>query len=633
MEEEPWSETAPPPRNFQQAILVCLATVVLVCCEEAGPEPLDELPGAALRAEGAEHGPELAVAEPLPIGFDAESWREYLIDRIFTGQRVAIGGIDVIVAEMDEPLAYDGDCPTAELVPVSAEELELAGAKPGDEAPGSTPLKRRLYVLSPAGGDGGAADADGDPPRGGPLVDVNPDMWDVRYGAGLAFGKDSGIELTGCTQTGALPVWNAYRLGEACFSGYYSGNSECVEVLLPVKPCLLPQPQTVTSWYAKLFSVTLLIWTPSGWEMVEYLFWLVYKPQTWMTVGEDGWDDIVLRADKQAADRPVMVHGFNVLHNDKSITGQKLYTNPLDLGAPPEEIDLSPVIWGHKQSLVFNSASAIVLRAVEDFSQAASTKYPVYPSSLTWSGMTLPRKWCSEFSSWAIRLGADDAGYPGYFAGIPEASDAQQDIGVAHFFEWADVQQPARLTFFGSDIFPLQPGDPWNGATDVQWAALAGSVQPGDFVARWHEIPDPQAPSGVSDSGHAMIVVGWLADDGSGVGSQHFDPNRVCNRLLVVGGNEEGYGYMDTGLGGIVNVGPRVVCKEPLTDPVTGLPLLRPDGFYERPGCDIDGDLKTNEPGDEATGQPEERCNILLYDRLPSSNATKAAFFVSTVMP
>jgi hypothetical protein len=401
---------------------------------------------------------------------------------------------------------------------------------------------------------------------------------------------------------------------------------------LPVKPCLLPQLQTITSWYAKLFSFHLPIWTPSGWKMVEFLYWLVYKPQLWMTVGEDGWDDIVLRADKQAADRPVMVHGFNVIHNDKSITGQKLYITPLELGAPPDEIDLSAAIWGHKQSRVFNSASAIVLRAVEDYAQAASTKYPVYPATSTWSGMTLPRKWCSEFASWAIRQGADDAGYPGYFAGIPEASDAQKDIGVAHFFEWADVQQPARLTFFGSDVFPMQLGDPWNGATDVQWAALAGSVQPGDFVARWHEIPDPLAPSGVADTGHAMIVVGWLADDGSGVGSQHFDPNRVCNRLLVVGGNEEGYGFMNSGLGGIVNVGPRVVCKEPRLD-ANSVPEIGANGFLRRPRCDIDGDLISDEAGDDATGQVEERCNILLYDTLPSSNATKAAFFVSTVMP
>ncbi|MFO8070707.1 MAG: hypothetical protein R6V85_02425, partial [Polyangia bacterium] len=112
-----------------------------------------------------------------------------------------------------------------------------------------------------------------------------------------------------------------------------------------------------------------------------------------------------------------------------------------------------------------------------------------------------------------------------------------------------------------------------------------------------------------------------LADDGSGVGPQHFDTGRVCNRLVAVGGNEQAYGWNNTGLGGVVNVSERVVCKEPRLD-VNGIPMVGADGFYDDPECVIDSQ--------------EPPCEIRLYDTRPSSQGsteTQAAFFVDTELP
>ncbi|MFO8070476.1 MAG: hypothetical protein R6V85_01260 [Polyangia bacterium] len=570
---------------------------------------------------------------PVPLGFDSESWREYLEEKWDSGTKVEVGGIEVAVAEMESPLFYDGEYPRAELVSTSSKDLDRLGVSPGDELPGSTDMNSRIYVRAPEYEEAAPGDQDLVPLGSGPTLGVNPDMWDGRTGAGLAFGRNSYIEISGCSDRELMPFWNPYRWGEACFSSYYTGHSECVEALMPHVPCNTTNSNEVTSWYAKLFTfyVPTMVVTPDGpeIEVIEYFIWLVYKPQVWKDLGEDGWDDIRLRADKDAAGEPVMIHGVQIKHNGKIITGGGWSPDPFELNAPPDEMDLSGQISGFKNSLVFGLASApgaspILARAIEDYAQAASKKYPVYSDNgsfpFPYQNLTAPVKWCSEFASWPIRQGAIDAGHQGFFGpDLPQANDQDMDLAVLDFYDWGSSWDSGdRLLFFGENTYPAGPGYDWNGATDAEWAALAEGVTPGDYVSRWHE---READGGtIGTSGHSMIFVGWLADDGSGVGPQHFDTGRVCNRLVAVGGNEQAYGWDNTGLGGVVNVSTRVVCKEPLT--IGGVPQIGSSGFYEDPTCTIDS-------------QPYP-CEIRLYDTRPftqNSNQTRAAFFVDTELP
>ena len=131
--------------------------------------------------------------------------------------------------------------------------------------------------------------------------DINPDdnFWFEEVGSSLAFGSNSSIAINGCSYMGSswLNPWIWWiwtlkpelhdRRGDACFDGSFTGNAECVGVLYPSTPC--PWSWTRTTMYAKIVE------TPSG-----VLLWLVSDPGVWVLVGEDGWDDITLRGDKEA---------------------------------------------------------------------------------------------------------------------------------------------------------------------------------------------------------------------------------------------------------------------------------------------------------------------------------------------
>jgi hypothetical protein len=576
-------------------------------------EPLGQVESAFPESAGPDSDDFSAnESDPIPLGFDHETWREYLLDRVASGHAVDAGGVQIVVARMDRPLVYDGEHRVVELVPVSSGDLDRLGVSPGDECPDSAPLVRRVCVRAPDDGDDGGTQVGPDtgPSRGFPGNPTgNPDTWDSKTGSGLAFGTDSLIEIRGCSGSlWPLVLSSADRRGEACFFSYYTQENGCAELLYPWFPC--PIHLTRTTYYAKMIDQTFEI---GGWFFHIFL-WLVYEPELWMTVGEDGWDNISLFGDKEAADHRLVLQRVRVKHNGKWITADAALESPNSIGAPPDSRNLQGEIWDCQHALTFYSDSAIVKRAVEDYAQAASTKYPVFPSSQTWNGITLPRNWCTEFASWAIRQGTQDMGYQEAFPGLPQAQPGDQDIGVLEMLFWAANYDQDRIRFFGQNSSYYQQ----NGPTDLEWAELATGVKPGDYAARAHEVLNEMNFAEIN--GHSMVVVGWLADDGSEVGGEHFDSSRRCNRLLTVGGNEGGIGSATLGLGSIVNVGPKVVCR----------PAKGDDGASVEPDCDIDGDGIPNESGSTATGQPEERCSIRLWDTVlpPQSQMNRAGFFI-----
>ena len=149
-----------------------------------------------------------------------------------------------------------------------------------------------------------------------------------------------------------------------------------------------------------------------------------------------------------------------------------------------------------------------------------------------------------------------------------------------------------------------------NGPTGAEWAELADWVEEGDYLGRREEQP----PDGDEVAAHSMVIVGWLADDGSSVGPENFDASRSCNRLLVVDGNTGSFPLEGAeGLGSIVNASKRVVCRQALDS----------EGYSIDPSCDIDGNGVPNESG--------ERCSVRLWDTL-ANGGTKSSFFIDMSM-
>lgn len=271
-----------------------------------------------------------------------------------------------------------------------------------------------------------------------------------------------------------------------------------------------------------------------------------------------------------------------------------------------DSLELTDAIWEYKLSQVHGSTNPIVTRAVEDYAQAASTKYPVFPHDDLWMGHEVPNSWCTEFAAWGYRQGAADVSYGGYEPGtttLPEAEAGDEDIGIRDFLVWAGSPGVGRtVRYFGRDE-EMHP-ELQNGPTYEEWEELADGVKEGDYVARnWEEDVSTQWA-------HSMIAVGWLADDDSEVGPQHFDPSRHCNRLLVVDGNIGSAPYPGTqGLGSIVTVSKRVVCRQSEDD--SGY-SVDPYGVDE---CIINGETK--------------KCGIRLWDFLPNgSNPSTGGFFI-----
>jgi hypothetical protein len=552
--------------------------------------------GPSFEGSTAEQGEEPSP----PVGFTEESWEQYLMDLANEGTTVELGGLDVIAAAIDRPLVWDGPVPEVEIVALSRQELDELGVKPGDRAPGSTAIVTRVYALATDEAEGGQGSGDPDSPSKGfpdtPEANPGDNFWDGQVGSSLAFGRDSGIAMLGCFDAGWFPSPVIMdRRGEACFYGYYTANEECVEVLYPRFSC--PFFSVRTTIYAKLVYLD----ADSG-----TFLWLVYEPDVWVSVGEDGWDDITLRADKYAALFPMQLWVVAVVHNDKVIVAPGVPSMPFELGAPPDELDLTDPIWTYKQSLVFGSDHPVILRAIEDYAQTASVKYPVFPMPELWFGFQVPLNWCSEFASWAYRQGGADVGYDG-FADLPAAEAGHEDFGIGDFLAWAgDVGREVKA--FGRD----EEGNPGlqNGPTAAEWAELADWVQEGDYLARREEYDgDDVTPV----RAHSMVIVGWLADDGSSVGPESFDANRPCNRLLMVDGNTGGIGEEAGGLGSIVNASRRVVCRQ----------ALDPEGYSIDPKCDIDGDGTYDEGW--------ERCDVRLWDTL-ANGTTKSSFFIDMSM-
>lgn len=537
---------------------------------------------------------------PPPVGFTAESWAEYLQGAVEAGSRVEIGGLGVTVASVDRPLAWDGPTPAVEIVELSLREMAELGVEPGDRAPKTERFENRVYALESDDAMGDRSSSGSDSPSKGfpddPETNPPGNTWDGQVGSSLAFGRNSGIVMLGCFGPTwfSSPYFYSDRRGEACFYGYYTANEECVDVLLPRWSCPLAVPRT--TFYAVML-----------YEDVEEetFVWLVYEPEVWVSVGEDGWDDITITGDKYAGPNPERLWIVTVMHNDEVIVANGVPSVPFMLGPPPDELDLTGPIWEYKQSLVFGSDHPVILRAIEDFAQAAIVKYPVLPMPDPWLGFQVPHDWCTEFASWAYRQGGEDVGYEG-FADLPIAGGEDEDLGITDFRSWG-ISTGREVREFGEDE-DVSPGSQ-NGPTASEWAALADWVEEGDFLARREERP----PYGEEVASHSMIIVGWLSDDGSEVGPEQFDAGRKCNRLLMVDGNTGGIGLEKAGgLGSIVDASRRVVCRQ----------ALDPEGYSIDPQCDLD---------DDGTYEGWEECDVRLWDTLPNGT-TKSSFFIKMSM-
>jgi hypothetical protein len=554
---------------------------------------------------------------PLPLGFTEESWIEYLLEKVEEGIVVNYGGLDVVVATMDSPLVYEGPVPNVELVFLEQDEMDALGVEPGDHAPGSTALDTRIYALAADPSDIGSAVAGETTSKSwGDTPDINPDgnFWTDEVGSSLAFGSDSSIAITGCSEIHPW-VWGfnpalKNRRGTARFGSNdsFTGQIRDVEVFLPSTPCAFPSI-TRTTLFAQMHVFEFL--------GLQWFIWLVSEPDVWIDVGEDGWDNITLIGDKDAFTYHFIIKRVVVEHNDKSITSDAVYSPPFILyDEGTNSHNLTYRIWNYKHSLVFYSGNEIVCAAVSDYAQAATFKYPVYPYPDLWypnflgGGFKVPHLWCSEFTSWAFRQGADDAGHLGYFTGIPVAeSPPNDDIGVKRFWEWADSDPAWDVLVFGQD----EQGNPMgidNGPTDAQWVALADGVKAGDYMGMRNE-----AASSYYPLTHSMVVVGWLNDEGTFVDSSYFEAARPCNRLLVVDGNvgkkiAHGWQGEPKGLGTIVKVSKRVVCR----------PYVDPDSGYSiEPDCWIGG--------------VHEECEVRLWDVVPSGLPSVSSFFIDMELP
>ena len=528
--------------------------------DDTGTVGGDELPLAEKLVSAARKGSEEAddSTVPVPLGFDEESWQSYLVQLAEEGQIFEHGGIQVVKAELEEPLVYEERPPMVDFVPIGEEEMEDLGVQPGDPVPGSTPMNEKYYILADGPSDLGAGPVEeqgqskGFP--GPPDGNSTEDYWDDKAGSGLAFGRDSSITVWGCSGN-LFDLAPFERVGEALFYGSYTGNEEDIEVFYPSLPFpFISYRRTV---YAKMISFSF--------DSINFFLWLVYKPEVWLSVGEDGWDDITLFADKEASGHPIWVTSAMVVHNDEEIL-QEGAVGLQELEDKPDSIPLAELIRENQLAEALGPDNITVQTAVGDYAQAASgQKYPVY--SVDWNGVDAPRWWCSEFASWAFRAGAAAAGQEGYFdnlgsRGIPYAGSddwgGSIDIGVKNFLRWARDYRPnpdKHLRFFGDSL----PGHYYsghydNGPSPEEWEKLADWVEPGDYAAIYQH-----------DRGHSMVVVGWLSDDDDNpaVGSEHFDPDRFCNRLLVVEGNVGAQPEVadGTGLGTIVRVGRRIVCR------------------------------------------------------------------------
>jgi hypothetical protein len=574
-----------------------------------------------------EPSPDAEGEIPLPLGFTEESWIEYLLEKVDEGFVVNYGGLDVVVATMDSPLVYEGPVPNVELVFLEQDEMDALGVEPGDPAPGSTALDARIYALAVDPSNiGSAVEGETTSKSWGDTPDLNPEgnFWTDEVGSSLAFARDSSITITGCTDMGDLSYTEAMvswsfnsslhkRRGKAKFFGSYTGKTRKIDILYPYWPCVCSwAPDEITTLYAKMFKFTIKVMINSIIYEHLYYFWFVSEPDVWVDVGEDGWDDIKLYGGKNACLYPHRLKRVVVEHNDKSITSSAVYSPAVDLKGGGDFHDLKWKIWNYKKSLVFNSGNVTVLAAVSDYAQAATSKYPVFPHDDPWlgyavpitQGFTVPNIWCSEFTSWAFRRGAWDEGYLNYFDGIPEAeSPLKEDIGVADFWNWANAPSKAMdVLVFGKD----EKGNPEgivNGPTPAEWSDLADLVKAGDYLGTREEVNTWTMAT------HSMVVVGWLKDDGTGVGSSNFDDSRPCNRLLVVDGNLGGVGLPGSkGLGSIVKVSTRVVCRQ--AEDV--------NGFSIEPDCgDIDGD------------GVNEQCEVRLWDTLSDGILpSKSSFFI-----
>lgn len=539
---------------------------------------------------------------PTPQGYTRQEWRQLWLDALETEPIHDVGGIPMISIEVDMPIVFEGEAPEIELVGMTEEEMDSAGVLPGDFSDDSTSEHIKTYILeefpSDPGGDyeddssfGFSEDTEDEFSSSGEAgLDtfyycVYPfycQLWNYENGSGLVYPKVTYIK----TKSKSFTATTNYRWGTATFLG--GGTA-------PVKFSGKAKAKTLTTYYSLM--------APFYVNGNLVYGWLVYNPVTWVQEGEDAWDSIVLSGDGGIGTNPIYVDGFEVQHNN-TVIGNTIGEAPNAwLNSSNPDYDITFELDADRTEWMCGLTNNTVEIAVGDLFQGASIDYPVYShpnnSIDPYTGQA-PNAWCSEFTSWAFRENDSSLGNCTGCEHIPEPGAPKidnpiystdywpNDIGVGHFFEWAD--NTGRLVYYGDDSSQTN-----NGPDSTEWAALATLIGPGDYVA-FNQCADHACTNG-HEIAHSMVVQGWWngvrPDNGvCDVGHTYFDNNRECNVLATVSGNADfsppgracWYGY--------------TVCRRPVQHPF--FPQIWLD-----PPCDINGD------GDVDS---EDSCDIRLWD-------------------
>lgn len=551
---------------------------------------------------------------PVPVGYTMAEWRELLEGAIVNGAKVEIGGLDIHTISVNEPLIFEGTGEPVNFVVLDEDEMARMGVEPGDDASESGLLassfsnthegktvfigkddsqysdlgeimpERRSSSISTSAGQSSAA----------PMC--TPDdctssnywcqLWNDENGSGLLVNNDSYIQITGSA------AWRTFwkRTGVARFYNDRNGNYAHLPVGLP--------NSARTKTYTTRYAYTGYIMNEG---MTEYV-WIVTSPMSWVVLGENGWDDIKLRADGLVNMNHIAIDHIEIVHNHHKILD-------LDTNIVLSSVRRFTGLGGHIQDYVRglipdNVTDPNVLTAIEEYAQGGSKYYSLGTWSHNFPPAIQPRWWCSEFASWVARQNnpaltdGPDGGlrFPYRYGPTPVALQQQygygtqypNDLGVRDLRAWGIVMNKAK--FFAKDS-PDETLGEMNGPTQAEWASLQYGVDEGDIVLKNN-----------TTDGHSMIFAGWY--DGTDLDPTNFDADRDCNMMWVIGGNESGAGPVL----GRVNTHKAVVCREKA---MGGKPTPSECG-------DLDGDGSN------------DACSIYLWDSLPENGVAQGGAFVDT---
>jgi len=570
-----------------------------------------------------EVGPVVCPSSSAPSGYSEEEWVSLLTRVVAQAEPVAVGGIDVYPVVVDEPLVFGEGRHLVEFVELEAEEMQSLGVSPGDLAPGSDESTTRVYA---AGGYESDTGITAELPPGTPSYQVpgldgatqtfycpSPyycQLWNNVNGSGLQVGKNTFVEIEARSMGGA--AGDPERDGEVCFAG-----GSC----LPVRFCgenAIASLTTSFSWVEHYV-------VPGSFGGQVELVWFVASPMTWVTEGEDAFDDMQIHGPSDVGANNIEISAVDVIHNGYRLLNDTFGAPYLLDGANPDR-DLWPALDAWKSAKLYGTTHPSIEIAVDDWAQGGHIKYPVVAEQKDkFDNHWAPIAWCSEFASWVFRqtdhcLGNDprcanpmhipELGEPRHpnDPNFPSKPSYKPDnISVFDFFNWADAV--GWRVFFGDNSSHQQNGastavDPVQLVSD--WSLLANAVDAGDYVG-FHQCKSAACVGG-DWAVHSAVVIGWSDGDleaGNPVGPNWFDENRSYNFLRTISGNVGG-------TTGRVIIRDYTVCAEQVQNPITNL--------WNDPAIpDLDGDGKVDS---------NETCQIKLWDSHVGNIEDEGDFFI-----